>query len=490
MPAAVVLAAAAGAAAVGAYAPFGWWPLGLVALAALAALTRAVSPRRAALLGFVFGLAHFGAGVHWVYVSCQRYGGMPPLLAAAATALLVIYLALYPALAAYAARRLAGGTAYLLAALPGAWALAEGARAVVLTGFPWLALGYSQVDGPLAGLAPLIGVYGIGLVTALLGGTLVWMTGSWRRAALGALVVAVVLMGAWSLRGIAWTRPVGEPLAVALLQGNVSQLLKWDPAHLEHTLALYARLDGEQAGADLVVWPESAIAAFAEQLAPTYLQGLDARARAQGRALLIGMPARDAGGSRYYNSVTAFGTASGQYRKDHLVPFGEFVPFKGLLGRLLDILAVPLSDFSRGGADQPPLAADGARLGVSICYEVLFPREIARALPRATLLVNVSNDAWFGRTIAPHQHLDIARMRARETGRELVRATNTGITAVVDARGAVRARAPAFEVAVLRGEVRPHRGSTPYVRWGDAPTWLAAAGLLVLARRAGRRRPV
>lgn len=484
------LALAAGALGVFAYAPFSFWPAALVAVAVLGAVTVRLPAGAAARVAYVFALAHFAGGVHWVYVSCNRYGGMPLPLAGAATALLVVYLAIYPALAVYVARRVAGGAAYLLAALPGAWALGEAARAVVFTGFPWLSLGYSQTDGPLAGLAPLVGVYGIGLVTAVLAGVAVWALGSRRRAATGSAVFVAVLGGAGLIGRVPWTAPVGTPLEVALLQGNVAQSLKWDPQHLQATLDTYAALDAAAAGADLVVWPESAVPAFAEQLDPAYLAGVETRARAAGRAVLIGMPTWDAAGEHYYNALVAFGSARGQYRKDHLVPFGEFVPFKALLGGLLGILDVPLSDFGRGGAAQAPLHVNGYVVGASICYEVLFPREIARALPGAALLVNVSNDAWFGNTIAPHQHLDIARMRARETGRQMARATNTGITAVIDANGAVRARAPAFAVTSLTATVQPYAGATPYVRLGDGPVWLAAVVLIAGAYRARRGRSV
>jgi apolipoprotein N-acyltransferase len=272
-----------------------------------------------------------------------------------------------------------------------------------------------------------------------------------------------------------------------VVQGNVPQHLKWRDEERAATLERYLGLTRAHWDADLVVWPETAVPAFAHR-ARDFLADLAVEAEAHGATVLLGIPYADLGSGRYYNSVLALGRGEpALYHKRHLVPFGEFVPLSSVLGRVLDLLNAPMSDFSSGPRDQPPLLADGVRVGVSICYEDAFGEEVILALPAATLLVNVSNDGWFGDSIAPHQHLEIARLRARETGRDLVRATNTGISALMDHRGQVRGRSPQFEPHVLRGEVQPRTGTTPYARLGNLPVVAGAIALLALAAGLGRR---
>jgi apolipoprotein N-acyltransferase len=255
--------------------------------------------------------------------------------------------------------------------------------------------------------------------------------------------------------------------------------MKWDPAYFDATLERYRRLSAGQFDADAVIWPENAVPALPSQVDASYFAAL--RAAAGSAALLIGMPTEDADG-RYYNALVQLTGAGGEYRKRHLVPFGEYVPLKNQIGPVLDLLAVPMSDFSTGGAGQPLLQISESRVAASVCYEILFPQEM-RAGAAADWLINVSNDAWFGDSIAPPQHLDIARMRARELGRPIARATNTGLTAIIDHRGRVTARAAPFEQAVLRGELVPQRGLTPFARYGEAPVTVLCVALCVLARR-------
>lgn len=477
----LLLAALAGGAMPLAYAPFGWWPVAWLALTALFALCRVVSPREAAGRGFVFGLGWFGGGVHWIFISCHRYGNMDVVSAAACTALLVAYLALFPALAMYAARRLGGS---FLLAVPGAFGLAEWLRSWLLTGFPWLAPGYSQIDSPLGAWAPLAGVAGVGLALTASAAALAALVQSPRRPWPALLALALLGGGALSLQGHDWSAPAGPALDIALLQGNVEQQMKWDPAHFEATLARYLDLTAAQRGADVIIWPENAIPALPSEVPAGYFDAV--RAAAGAAAVLIGLPTGTLGGA-YYNAIAQITAPGGEYRKRHLVPFGEYVPLKRQIGPLLDVLAVPMSDFSSGGAGQALLDVAGTPIAASVCYEILFPQEM-RAGAAAGWLVNVSNDAWFGDSIAPPQHLDIARMRARELARPIARATNTGITAFIDARGRVTDRATPFTVTALRDTLVPQKGLTPFARYGEAPVIVLCMALCALAWRRTRRR--
>jgi len=485
----LALAFSAGALSVAAFGDWPLFPLPLVALAVLCWLwARAESPRAAAWLGFAFGAGFFLVGVSWVYVSLHDFGGMPLPLAALATLLFCLYLALFPAAVGYVQARLATiRPVRLVLVVPALWTLGEWLRGWLFTGVPWLALGYSQLDGPLAGLAPLGGVFGVSFAAAAAAGaaaTLVVERGRGRATALLVLVAIAIAGGA--LRTVDWTAPHGEPLAVSLLQGNVPQELKFVPGRYEETLATYAGL-AERSNGRLIVLPETAIPRFLHEVEPAYLERLRAIAAARGGDLLVGVPVLDPE-RRYYNAVVSIGASPTQlYAKSHLVPFGEFLP-PGF-GWVVAVLKIPLGDFARGAEHQKPLALAGQRVAVNICYEDAFGEEIIRPLPEATLLVNVSNVAWFGDSLAPAQHLRIARMRALETGRFMLRATNTGVTAIVDPRGAVAARLPAFTEGALEGRVEGRAGATPYVRLGNAlavSVSLAIVGWAALAARRTR----
>jgi apolipoprotein N-acyltransferase len=482
---------ALGAVSVAAFGDWPLWPLPIAALALLVALwLRAPTPRAAAALGFAFGIGHFGLGVSWVYVSLHHFGGLPAPIAGLATLVFCLILAAYPAAVGWAQARLAIPVAVRLAlVIPALWVLAEWIRGWLFTGFPWLALGYSQLDGPLAGFAPVAGVFGVSFLAAAVAGALVAILaarGGSRIAAIAAIVA--VAAGGWALRAIDWTAPHGDPLEVALLQGNIPQELKFVPGRYQQTLETYARLAASTT-ARLVVLPETAIPRFLADVDPAYLETLAGPVAARGGDMLVGVPVLDKAG-RYYNAVVSFGASPQQaYAKSHLVPFGEFVPtgFQWLVA----MMRIPLGEFARGAPDQPPLAVAGQRVAVNICYEDAFGEAIIRPLPGATLLVNASNVAWFGDSLAPAQHLRIARMRAAETGRYMLRATNTGVTAIVAPDGAVAGRLPSFSEGVLEGRVQGRTGSTPYVTTGNAPAILACLAVLAAvaaATRAKRRR--
>jgi apolipoprotein N-acyltransferase len=472
-----------------AFAPFGLWPLAMVSLAVLLWTLRDVSPGRAAAIGWCYGAGMFGLGVWWIQVSVHQFGVPYYAFSVPVTALFIAGMACYPALFAWGLRRLPGprGTVRLLVLAPALWVLVEWLRGILFTGFPWLSLGYSQLHSPLAGLAPVLGVPGISLAVSFVAaaGVAALTVGHRARLLLTAGVLLVFAAGG-ALGTVAWTRPIETGLEVALVQGAIPQHLKWQRELRERSLAHYRALTAPHWDADVIIWPETAIPAFPIDM-PEEMAALQHEAAAAGTALLVGMPTGEPAGGRYYNSVVAFGRVPGQYDKRHLVPFGEFFPFPTLMRNLSLLLSIPLSDFSAGAANEVTLAAAGHRAGISICYEDAFARDVMAALPEAAFLVNVSNDAWFGDTIAPHQHLEIARMRALESGRYLLRGTNTGVSAVIDPHGAVVARAPQFEATVLRARFAAHAGVTPYVALGDGPLLLllvlAVAGALVHARR-------
>ena len=471
------------------FAPIGWFPIPILTLAGLFWLARAARPGEAFRLGWAYGLGMFLLGVSWIYVSISTYGGMPVPLAALATLLFCAFIALLPGIAlALTARLIAAPEVRLALALPAVWALLEWTRGWIFTGFPWLVLGYSQAPvSPLAGYAPVFGVYGVSLLAALSAGALALL--SLRpKAALSFL--AALWLGGWGLQQHHWTQATGTPISVALLQGNIAQEMKFRPEKLDATLRHYARavLASE---AKLIVLPETALPLFRSDIPPDYLDMLSDHARGRGGDLLIGLPeddGRDAQGQpRYYNSTISLGSSPEQrYRKSHLVPFGEFVPFG--FRWAVNLMSIPLGDFARGTADQPPLALAGEKLAVNVCYEDVFGEERIHAARNATLLVNVSNDAWFGDSWAPWQHLQIGAMRSLETDRWQLRANNTGVTAILDNQGQVRALFKPFTTGTLSGTAQGRQGLTPYMHWGNTAFLLLVAALLLTALRRARRR--
>lgn len=474
------LAALAGATGVLCFAPFGlFWAAPLVWGLFFALLRRAGSPSAGALTGLAFGLGFFLCGVSWVHVSLSVFGGMPWWLAGPAAFLFCAVMALFPMAAGWAFKRWQPPgplrEALFFATL---LALADWLRGWVFTGFPWLALGYSQSPpSPLAGFAPLLGVFGLSLLVALAGALLL----RWRT---GLAFIALATALGFGLRQAAWTTPDGEPVSVALVQGNIPQEMKFDPQAFRRTLVLYLDLI-EKYPAQLTVLPETALPSFFNSLPPLYVETLTKAVRARGGDLIAGTLTGDRGA--YWNSAVTLGISPSQtYSKRHLVPFGEFIPpgFAWFMAHA----NIPMSSFSPGPAVQPPLAVAGRQVAVNICYEDVFGEEVIGALPQAGILVNLSNTAWFGRSLAQPQHLQIARMRAVETGRPMLRATNTGMTAIVDADGGLQGVLEPFTTAVLRGEVRAYAGMTPYARWGNFAFLMLAA--LALAGALWPQRPL
>lgn len=481
----------AGALAVFGFAPFGLFPLPVLSLAVLFWLwSRAERPAQAAWLGFAFGMGLFCVGISWIYVALHIYGYMHPLLAGLATALFAAVNATLPAFAGYAQAKFRPASSWrILLIMPAIWTLAEWLRGLLFTGFPWLAMGYSQVPtSPLAGYAPLLGVFGVSLIVAVSAG-LVLTLWSGRRAKLVKFAVGV-LLALWAsgalLRGIEWTYPQGEPLKVSLLQGNIAQDEKFAEERLIGTLETYRRL-AQSSDARLIVMPETALPLLRENVPDFYQTLLTDHMRKNGGDILVGAFEKENG--NYYNSVYSLGSSESQhYRKNHLVPFGEFIPLRSVLGWFVnEVLQIPMGDQASGGANQPPLNVAGQKVAVNICYEDAFGEEIIHALPQATLLVNVTNDAWYGDSFAAIQHNQLSQMRALETGRMVLRATNTGVTSVIGVDGRIRAMLPQHEEGVLTAEVTGYAGSTVYVVWGNGGVLVLIGLMLGFVWREGRR---
>lgn len=481
-----VLALLAGAAWPLAFAPFGLWPVALASLFAIFLLL-GEQPRQGMLRAFLFALGMFGAGAWWVFVSIHQFGGLHWSLAGALTVTMILVLSLYGALFGWLACRFfpVSGAWRWLAALPALWVLLEWVRGWFLSGFGWLSTGYAFTDAPLGGLSPVGGLHLVSWSAALTAGIFAYLLRvrpRWPRAGAALALGLVVWGGAALLERHEFHRSAGDLLSVALIQGNVGQDLKWEPAQLLPTIRLYDGLTADHWDADIVVWPEAALPALRLQLTD-YLETLDEIARTRDTGVIMGMLVWNRAEDIYYNGVIALGQGEGEYFKRHLVPFGEFFPVPALVRSWLRMMNLPYSDFTRGARLQSPLQVAGHRVAASICYEAAYGATMIRDASTANLLVNVSNDAWFGDTIAPHQHLQIVRQRAREAGRWMMRATNTGITAVIGPDGRVTARLPQFAVGVLRTEVQPLTGTTPYARFSDVPVVILMGLLLGLALR-------
>jgi apolipoprotein N-acyltransferase len=442
------------------------------------------SPNQAFFRGYLFGVGQFGVGISWIYISMHDYAAANVFEAGLLSAIFILFLALYSGLTGWVSSRLFAQTSKrikLAVVFPGLWVLCEWFRSWFLTGFAWLETGSSQIDTVLGqGVAPIAGVYGVGFALAVMAAfALLALTARGSARYAWSLLFLLIPLISYGLSKIEWTHPAGETFSVALLQGNMPQNVKWQAESQRETLTLYRDLTHQNLDARLVIWPETAIPAFYHQVKDVFLNNIQQEAQERGSDVLIGMPYFDFTDKRYYNALMSLGEQQGWYFKRHLVPFGEFLPLRRVFGFLADILQIPMADFAPGPAQQSPLMAAGYLLAPSICYEDIFADDSHSGLPQAAYMVNVTNDAWFGRSIAPFQHVQMARLRALEAGRYLLRASNTGVTAIISDRGRILQSAPLFARTALRGSVQPMAGSTPYVRFGSAMVTLPV--LIVLA---------
>ena len=460
-------------------APFSFWPASILGCALLAYLLASCTPRQAAWRGWLFGLGLFGSGASWVYVSINVYGNASVPLALFLTVVFCAGLALLHSLQAWfyakVIRPLPGGMLLGFAAL---WVLGEWLRSWLFTGFPWLYVGYGHIDTWLSGWAPITGVFGLSFAVAFSASCFFL---AWRRPQTATLVsygglLATLWVGGLMLKPIEWVAPAAEqPLKVALYQPNIPLEKKWDRRYYLEILEQFDVSLRPLSERDLVLWPESAIPRVYNQ-ARGFLDNISRRAELADTALITGIPTRKDG--RYYNSIVALGLGNGQYDKQRLVPFGEYVPLEEWLRGLIDFFDLPMSNFSRGASGQGPLRAGNYRVAPLICYEVVYPSLTAAAAQNAELLITISNDTWFGRSIGPLQHLEMARMRALENGRYMLRGTNNGVSAIIDHRGQIVARSAQFEEEALLGEAEVMLGHTPFTSFGSAPL-LWALSLLV-----------
>ena len=478
-----ILAFSAGAVSVLAFAPFGQSWISLIGLALLFHLWLDSKPRRGLLSGLSYGLGLMGFGASWVHNSIAQFGGVNQPLAWLITLGFVFALALYFGLAGWLSTRLARArTASLLVLFPALWVMFEWLRGWLFKGFGWLSLGYSQIDTPLAGFAVVFGVYGVSLALAFSAAALSLWRSPW------VLLLPLTWLGGWQLQQHDWSLPAGEAFKASLIQGAVPQEVKWQPQQFKPTLQLYLDLTDKQADSRLVIWPETAVPAFSRHLESSFLQPLGERLAVEGRDLLLGIPVQHPDES-YYNAMISLGASGrGHYYKQHLVPFGEFMPLRFLLEPLIETFAIPMSEFTAGKAAQPLISLAGHQAGISICYEDSFGNEVAAAMPQAAFLVNASNDAWFGDSLAPHQHLEIARMRALETSRYMLRATNTGVSAIIDQQGKLLATSPQFQPAVVSADIQPLQGDTPFGRFGNKLLLALVIGMLGLFIGMGYRK--
>ncbi|MCP8685990.1 apolipoprotein N-acyltransferase [Marinobacterium sedimentorum] len=469
-----------------AFAPFDLWPLALFAPALLWLCLRDQSARRAAWLGWLFGLGFYGIGISWVYVSIHTYGNASVWLAGLLTAAFVAALALLSAAQGWMYGRLFGRGGGQWLGFVGLWLLWEWVRSWLLTGFPWLYLGYPLIDTPLALWAPVGGVWALSLIAVLLGTGLVHLllARTTRNRVLTATLLSLPLAGV-ALLPLSWTQTSGAPLKVALVQGNIPQQMKWESGRLFDIISRYQQLSLQAGPVDLLVWPETAIPSTLYRAERQLRPFVEALARS-GTGFISGLPSvlpdnQDPARSIYHNSLAILTPEPAFYHKQRLVPFGEYVPLESWLRGLIDFFNLPMSAFSLPQSEQQPLPFGPHRIAAAICYEIAYPELVRRSSLHSDLLLTVSNDTWFGHSIAPDQHLQIARMRALENGRWLIRATNNGISALVDNHGQIRAQAPRYQSAVLVDHVQGMRGLTPYQRSGVWPALLIAALLCSLA---------
>lgn len=479
----ILLALFAGAIFSLALAPFEQWYIALLSPALLYAALHKRSAKHAFAIGLSYGIGLWFVGAFWLYTSIHVYGDTAAPLAILMIAIMAIVMGLFSALQTWSYRLFFPETPLTFAPL---WVLFEWAKTWVFTGFPWLFAGYAFTGYFLDGYAPLFGVFGVSFVVIVLACAVVELC---RKRFIWVIPSAILLLGAWAASQIEFVeQKTTKPLSVSLIQGNIPQDLKWLTEYQGKTLSIYADLSRSEWGRDLIVWPESSIPMFQTDIQP-FLEVIQQQAKNSGTAWVTGIPYWDLAESKrqdqamFYNSIMASGAeAEGLYKKQRLVPFGEYIPLSGLLSWVLPALQndPSMSGFSRGASDQVPLKIKQQNLGAAICYEVAYPNLTRRNASQSDFLVTVSNDAWFTDTAGPLQHLQMVQMRAKENGRWFVRATNTGVTAIINHEGQIVKQAAMDQRTVLRGELPAMQGQTLYNRLSDWPILILSLLLLIL----------
>ena len=464
-----------------AFSPLDYYLISVLSPAVLFYSFLFASPRRAAWLGWWFGMGFFGVGVSWGFVAIYVFGLSSIFASAILTFIGISLMAAYIALQGYLSvlfiRKLhiLNRRIILIVVFPLFWLLLEWFRGWFLTGFPWLSLGYSQTSSSLSGYASVLGVYGISWLTALSSSLLlvIFLNNStnYKKSLSFLLSVMTIWITGYALSQIDWSEKTGEPVKVSLVQGNVEQETKWDPEHFEKRKQRYLSLTRENWDSDIILWPENSLTIFHHQLNRSVLLPLANEAKKHNTDIILGLPVLDREKDEYFSSLMAINTVNNKqqfYHKNHLVPFGEYLPFSSLLRGLIDFFDLPMSGFTAGQYKQKLLLAAGQKIAPTICYEDAFGEDLIRFLPEASLILNASNNAWYGDSFAPHQHLQISQMRALETGRDVMRVTTNGVSALIDFKGNIMSRSPQFKAHVVTGFVQPRTGATPYVRWGNS----------------------
>ncbi|WP_392561803.1 apolipoprotein N-acyltransferase [Orbus sturtevantii] len=503
----LILSLLLGAIAVFSYSPFDIWPLAYVSFTGLLLLTKQKSAKQTALIAFIWGFGYFLAGIHWVYVSINQYGDLSIPVAIIILSLLVAYLALYPMLFAVLLRLFnkvcpAYSLKQFIILAPLIWQITEYIRSTLLNGFAWLQFGYSQLESPLAGLFPILGINGVNLLFTICCGLLAYLVQQFiqRRLHLSkyklhiygaSCTILVIFAASFWFKHINWTQlDYTRQTNITLIQGNIPQSLRWSSKQLNKTLQTYAELTQEHIkDSDIIIWPEAAITDFEYNQQP-YLKALDLYARQHDTAIALGIVdlVKNEYDYQIYNALIVLGgltpyqyPTKNRYIKHHLVPFGEYIPLQQLLSPIAKALNIPMSSMSAGPAIQEPLTMKGFKFVTVICYEVILSNLLWQNFTSDTdFLLTVSNDAWFGNSIGPWQHLQMARTRALEFGRTLLRSTNNGITTVISPKGSITKQLPQFQTAALSVTLNPNTGLTPYARWGNYPYYLILTIFIII----------
>lgn len=481
----------AGLLGVFAFAPFHLFPLMLISLTALLWVFQQSSVAQAFRRGFYYGLGFFGAGISWVYVSIHSFGNAPAIASVLLTCCFIAVLALFPAFVGWILNRFypANTSLKLWLVFPAIWTTMEWVRGWIFSGFPWLLAGSSQTYWPLSSLAPIAGPYMISFIIAQIAGAIIYYgytSTTYRRYTLG--YFCLLLLACALLNTHQWTHPTGKPIRVSLVQGNITPSLKWQPGVAEESFQHYLALTEGHWDNRLVIWPEAAI--------PTPLPNANGQIRQLQRlsqqhhaGLITGIPYESADIVDDYNAAVSVGEAHGIYFKQHLVPFGEYFPLQAISKPLLYWLEIPMSNFKAGPINQHPLYYQQASIATFICYEIIFPEEVRSSAQQAEIILSISDDAWFGHSIAQAQHLQMVQMRAMETGRYALSATNNGMTAIINPQGKIVQQLPPFEEGVLTGEISRFKGETPWLRFGSNIFLLVCLFSLAIGKIRERKLP-
>ncbi|MCX7121248.1 MAG: apolipoprotein N-acyltransferase [Gammaproteobacteria bacterium] len=461
-----------------AFSPFDIYSMAFIIPAILLFVWKKASPKKAFITGWLFGLGFFGTGTSWIFISIHAFGNASTALAALITFLFVAVLAFYPATLGYVFQRYFSRYSDIKKCLliyPALWVLWEYCRSEFFTGFPWLLLGCTQLTTPLKGLLPVIGTYGLSLIVTVISGALVLLaTKQSRFTKIICFVIVFGLIGTgWVLENHAWTKPVGLPIKTSLIQGNIPQEVKWNPAYVMQNINIYKNLTFAHFSSELIVWPEGAFPVYAQD-AEKFIHQLGQLAKKNNSNIIFGVPIQN--GKNDYNGLLLIGDNQGQYLKRHLVPFGEYTPFYSVFGKAMSYFNIPMSAFSEGPRNQPELKINKIQISPFICYEIAFPIRVLSRAENSEFLITLSDDSWFGKSIALAQHLQMAQVRSLETGRYQLLSTNTGITAVISPFGDIIKGAPIDQRVVITEDVQPMTGETPLMVWRYYPV----AGLIIL----------